>query len=124
MYQQSGNIIFAERSAKNSYLGWPHALQQSGNASVVTLLAEKARAQQKEKQVCYDYVLTWILTKTELCLDVVNVNKFLTMDDSIYKEKYQKYKLRVKLWEKDFKKKHNRVPSKVIRIKNFPELQQ
>lgn len=38
------------------------------------------------------------------------------MDDSIYKEKYQKYKLRVKLWEKDFKKTHNRVPSKVIRV--------
>ncbi|KAH8406877.1 hypothetical protein KR222_009634 [Zaprionus bogoriensis] len=35
------------------------------------------------------------------------------MDDSGFKEKYQKYKLRVKLWEKDFKKKHNRVPSKV-----------
>ncbi|KRG07670.1 ATP-dependent DNA helicase Q4 [Drosophila mojavensis] len=34
------------------------------------------------------------------------------MDESIYKDKYQKYKLRVKLWEKDFKKKHGRVPSK------------
>jgi len=35
------------------------------------------------------------------------------MDESIFKEKYQKYKLRVKVWEKDFKKKHGRVPSKV-----------
>lgn len=35
------------------------------------------------------------------------------MDESIYKEKYQKYKLRVKVWEKDFKKKRGRVPSKV-----------
>ncbi|KAL7732301.1 hypothetical protein ACLKA6_018527 [Drosophila palustris] len=34
------------------------------------------------------------------------------MDESIFKEKYQKYKLRVKVWEKDFKKKHGRVPSK------------
>lgn len=30
-----------------------------------------------------------------------------------FKQKYQKYKLRVKLWEKDFKKKNGRVPSKV-----------
>ncbi|KAM7357358.1 recQ4 helicase [Cochliomyia hominivorax] len=34
------------------------------------------------------------------------------MDDPIFKQKYQKYKLRVKLWEKDFKKKHGRIPSK------------
>ncbi|KAH8242128.1 hypothetical protein KR026_005234 [Drosophila bipectinata] len=34
------------------------------------------------------------------------------MDDSVFKQKYQKYKLRVKLWEKDFKKKNGRVPSK------------
>ncbi|XP_017129603.1 ATP-dependent DNA helicase Q4 [Drosophila elegans] len=34
------------------------------------------------------------------------------MDDSVFKLKYQKYKLRVKLWEKDFKKKNGRVPSK------------
>ncbi|KRF98990.1 uncharacterized protein Dwil_GK27201 [Drosophila willistoni] len=34
------------------------------------------------------------------------------MDESIFKQKYQKYKLRVKLWEKDFKKKNGRVPSK------------
>ncbi|KRF84008.1 ATP-dependent DNA helicase Q4 [Drosophila virilis] len=34
------------------------------------------------------------------------------MDESIFKDKYQKYKLRVKVWEKDFKKKHGRVPSK------------
>ncbi|XP_016969067.2 ATP-dependent DNA helicase Q4 [Drosophila rhopaloa] len=34
------------------------------------------------------------------------------MDDSVFKIKYQKYKLRVKLWEKDFKKKNGRVPSK------------
>ncbi|XP_060653687.1 ATP-dependent DNA helicase Q4 [Drosophila nasuta] len=34
------------------------------------------------------------------------------MDESIFKDKYQKYKLRVKIWEKDFKKKHGRVPSK------------
>ncbi|XP_030386390.1 ATP-dependent DNA helicase Q4 [Scaptodrosophila lebanonensis] len=33
-------------------------------------------------------------------------------NDSIFKEKYQKYKLRVKVWEKDFKKKRGRVPSK------------
>lgn len=38
------------------------------------------------------------------------------MDESIYKDKYQKYKLRVKLWENDFKKKHGRVPSKVREI--------
>lgn len=40
------------------------------------------------------------------------------MDDSAFKQKYQKYKLRVKLWEKDFKKKNGRVPSKVI-LKRF-----
>ncbi|XP_055843792.1 ATP-dependent DNA helicase Q4 [Episyrphus balteatus] len=34
------------------------------------------------------------------------------MDDPVFKQKYQKYKLRVKLWEKDFKKKYNRIPSK------------
>ncbi|XP_013112957.2 uncharacterized protein LOC106091083 [Stomoxys calcitrans] len=34
------------------------------------------------------------------------------MEDPVFKQKYQKYKLRVKLWEKDFKKKHGRVPSK------------
>ncbi|XP_061391046.1 uncharacterized protein LOC133326411 [Musca vetustissima] len=34
------------------------------------------------------------------------------MDDPAFKQKYQKYKLRVKLWEKDFKKKYGRVPSK------------
>lgn len=113
--QQTGNaMLICVRFAKNRYvISAGHTLQQSGNNSVVH---KKARAQQKEKQVCYDYVLTRILTKTELRLDVVNVNKFLIMDDSIYKEKYQKYKLRVKLWEKDFKKKHNRVPSKVIRV--------
>lgn len=37
------------------------------------------------------------------------------MDDPVFKQKYQKYKLRVKLWEKDFKKKHGRIPSKVNR---------
>lgn len=31
----------------------------------------------------------------------------------MFKLKYQKYKLRVKVWEKDFKKKNGRVPSKV-----------
>ncbi|KAH8305279.1 hypothetical protein KR018_010320 [Drosophila ironensis] len=34
------------------------------------------------------------------------------MDDSVFKQKYEKYKLRVKVWEKDFKKKYGRVPSK------------
>lgn len=34
------------------------------------------------------------------------------MDESIFREKYQQYKLRVKIWEKDFKKKNGRVPSK------------
>ncbi|XP_023294445.2 ATP-dependent DNA helicase Q4 [Lucilia cuprina] len=34
------------------------------------------------------------------------------MEDPVFKQKYQKYKLRVKLWEKDFKKKHGRIPSK------------
>ncbi|XP_032574574.1 ATP-dependent DNA helicase Q4 [Drosophila sechellia] len=34
------------------------------------------------------------------------------MDDSVFKLKYQKYKLRVKVWERDFKKKNGRVPSK------------
>ncbi|XP_017018378.1 ATP-dependent DNA helicase Q4 [Drosophila kikkawai] len=32
--------------------------------------------------------------------------------EDVFKQKYQKYKLRVKLWEKDFKKKNGRVPSK------------
>lgn len=35
------------------------------------------------------------------------------MSDSTYKHKYQKYKLRVKTWERDFKRKFSRVPSKV-----------
>ncbi|XP_053953021.1 ATP-dependent DNA helicase Q4 [Anastrepha ludens] len=34
------------------------------------------------------------------------------MSDSVYKHKYQKYKIRVKTWERDFKSKHSRVPSK------------
>lgn len=29
------------------------------------------------------------------------------------KREYEKYKLRVKLWEHDFKKQNNRIPSKV-----------
>ncbi|XP_033149583.1 ATP-dependent DNA helicase Q4 [Drosophila busckii] len=44
------------------------------------------------------------------------------MDDSIFKEKYQKYKLRVKVWEKDFKKKNGRVPSKECRTQSAPVL--
>lgn len=35
------------------------------------------------------------------------------MEDPVFKHKYQKFKLRVKLWEKDFKKKNGRIPSKV-----------
>lgn len=38
----------------------------------------------------------------------------ITMDDDKFKQNYQKYKVRVKMWEKDFKKKFNRIPSKVI----------
>uniref|UniRef100_W8BWT9 ATP-dependent DNA helicase Q4 n=1 Tax=Ceratitis capitata TaxID=7213 RepID=W8BWT9_CERCA len=34
------------------------------------------------------------------------------MSDSGYKQKYQKYKIRVKSWERDFKRKYSRVPSK------------
>ncbi|XP_037890041.1 uncharacterized protein LOC119637796 [Glossina fuscipes] len=34
------------------------------------------------------------------------------MEDSTVKVKYQKYKLRVKVWEKEFRKKHGRIPSK------------
>uniref|UniRef100_A0A0A1WHM7 ATP-dependent DNA helicase Q4 n=1 Tax=Zeugodacus cucurbitae TaxID=28588 RepID=A0A0A1WHM7_ZEUCU len=34
------------------------------------------------------------------------------MSDSTYKLKYQKYKIRVKTWERDFKRKFSRVPSK------------
>uniref|UniRef100_A0A1A9X0I5 ATP-dependent DNA helicase Q4 n=1 Tax=Glossina brevipalpis TaxID=37001 RepID=A0A1A9X0I5_9MUSC len=34
------------------------------------------------------------------------------MEDSAFKVRYQKYKLRVKVWEKEFKKKHGRIPSK------------
>ncbi|XP_017492804.1 PREDICTED: uncharacterized protein LOC108380915, partial [Rhagoletis zephyria] len=34
------------------------------------------------------------------------------MSDSAYKLKYQKYKIRVKTWEKDFKRKYSRIPSK------------
>ncbi|TMW52820.1 hypothetical protein DOY81_002087 [Sarcophaga bullata] len=34
------------------------------------------------------------------------------MEDPVFKQKYQKCKLRVKLWEKDFKKKNGRIPSK------------
>lgn len=35
------------------------------------------------------------------------------MDDPVFKSKYQKYKYKVKLWEKQFKEKNGRVPSKV-----------
>lgn len=85
---------------------WPHARNQSGNAFVRCKSARSAK-----KNRC---VLARNLAK--LCLNVVNVHIFLIMDESGFKEKYQKYKLRVKLWEKDFKKKHNRVPSKVIQF--------
>ena len=40
------------------------------------------------------------------------------MDDPIFKAKYQKYKYKVKLWEKNFKKIHGRIPSKVRIISN------
>lgn len=36
------------------------------------------------------------------------------MDDPVFKAKYQKYKYKVKLWEKSFLKIHGRIPSKVI----------
>lgn len=35
------------------------------------------------------------------------------MEDPVFKSKYQKYKYKVKLWEKQFKEKKGRVPSKV-----------
>ncbi|XP_058838273.1 ATP-dependent DNA helicase Q4-like isoform X1 [Topomyia yanbarensis] len=34
------------------------------------------------------------------------------MEDSTFRIRYQKYKCKVKLWEKDFRKKHGRIPSK------------
>lgn len=33
--------------------------------------------------------------------------------DSEWKEKYEKYKKTVKIWEYEFKKKNHRIPSKV-----------
>lgn len=36
------------------------------------------------------------------------------MDDSAFKAKYHKYKYKVKLWEKEFKEKNRRIPSKVM----------
>lgn len=39
---------------------------------------------------------------------------FFAMDDPEVQNKLKKYKLRVKLWEKDFKSKFGRIPSKVI----------
>lgn len=41
--------------------------------------------------------------------------------DGEFKEKYEKYKLTVKIWEHEFKKKNNRIPSKVSEIKKFFE---
>lgn len=35
------------------------------------------------------------------------------MDDPVFKSKYQKYKYKVKLWEKSFRQINGRVPSKV-----------
>lgn len=35
------------------------------------------------------------------------------MDDSAFDAKYQKHKIKVKLWEKAFKEKNRRPPSKV-----------
>lgn len=37
----------------------------------------------------------------------------MTMDDPVMNTKYQKYKYKVKRWEKEFKEKNGRVPSKV-----------
>lgn len=37
----------------------------------------------------------------------------MTMDDPIMNTKYQKYKYKVKRWEKQFKEINGRVPSKV-----------
>uniref|UniRef100_A0A1A9UKS1 ATP-dependent DNA helicase Q4 n=1 Tax=Glossina austeni TaxID=7395 RepID=A0A1A9UKS1_GLOAU len=42
------------------------------------------------------------------------------MEDCTVKLKYQKYKLRVKVWEKEFRKKHGRIPSKYD-IKEAPQ---
>lgn len=39
------------------------------------------------------------------------------MDDPIFKTKYHKYKTKVKIWEKSFREKNGRVPSKVCAIK-------
>lgn len=36
--------------------------------------------------------------------------------DSESKQKYEKYKMTVKVWEQDFKKQNNRIPSKVKKI--------
>lgn len=35
------------------------------------------------------------------------------MDDPVFKSKYQKYKYKVKLWEKSFRQINGRIPSKV-----------
>jgi len=39
------------------------------------------------------------------------------MEDTQYNFNYKKYKYKVKMWEKDFKKKNGRVPSKVFFFK-------
>lgn len=38
------------------------------------------------------------------------------MDDPVFKQKYHKYKTKVKVWEKSFKEINGRVPSKVTDI--------
>lgn len=39
------------------------------------------------------------------------------LEDPIFKTKYQKYKLKVKLWESDFMEKYERKPNKVSSLK-------
>lgn len=40
---------------------------------------------------------------------------FPEMDDPVFKSKYQKYKYKVKVWEKSFRQINGRIPSKVRR---------
>lgn len=44
---------------------------------------------------------------------VTQDKKYLFLMDKQFKEKYEAYKLTVKLWECEFKKRNNRIPSKV-----------
>lgn len=39
-------------------------------------------------------------------------------EDKDFKAQYKKYKYKLKMWEVSFKKKHNRIPSKVEQLSN------